>query len=60
MEENDEINENRIKFIENVLPTWKNRHVLTPCASFRLTRENFQFLTRISVLAGGSFLFWFT
>ena len=40
--------------------TWKNRRTLTPCASFYLTLENFCFLTRLSVLADGSFLFWFT
>lgn len=38
---------------------WKNRRMLTPCASFHLTLENFCILTRLSVLAGGSFLFWF-
>ena len=38
---------------------WKNRRTLTPCASFHLTLENFCILTRLSVLAGGSFLFWF-
>ena len=39
---------------------WKNRRTLTLCANFRLTLENFCYLTRLSVLAGGSFLFWFT
>ena len=38
---------------------WKNRRTLTLCASFQLTHENFCFLTRMSVLAGGSFLFCF-
>ena len=56
--------ENNVQINEVLGPmntsSWKNRRVLTPFASFRLTLENFSYLTRISVLAGGSFLFWFT
>lgn len=39
---------------------WKNQRELTLRANFQVTRENFPILTRLSVLAGGSFLFWFT